>query len=79
MANKEYQEHLTNKQIVDLARAISSTDMKSIASGYLNVKESEIRNIEWNNRNAEAFNRGIIRQWITKNPGLNQCQVSSNV
>ena len=67
---------LTNRQYVQLGRAISSPDMESIALGYLNVDLMIIKSKQFEHRgNSEAFNRDILRRWANRNPGPNQVQV----
>ena len=54
---------LTNRQFVQLGRAISSPDMESIALGYLQFDEEIIKSLHYEHRgNAEAFNRDILRR-----------------
>ena len=68
---------LTNHQIVRLARALSTDAMESIALGYLGVEEEMIKNLKAEHReNIEAFHRSIIHNWMHRNPGNNQVQVS---
>ena len=67
---------LTNRQYVQLGRAISSPDMESIAIGYLNEEEETIKSLSYESRgNFEAFNRDIPKRWANKNPGSDQVQV----
>ena len=69
---------LTNHHKVRLARAISSSDMESIALGYLGVEEETIKNLKAEHReNIEAFNRSLIRNWMHRNAG--NCQTKVNV
>ena len=42
----EVGEHLTNTDVVRLARVISSRDMESIALGYLGIEEETIKNFK---------------------------------
>ena len=68
-------DHLTRKQIVRLAAAISADNMASIAEGYMDIDDATIKNKKFENKdNAEAFNRDIIKHWMYKNPD-NQVQV----
>ena len=67
---------LTNRQYVQLGRAISSPDMESIALGYLNIDLMIIKSKQFEHRgNCEAFNRDILKRWANKNPGPCQVQV----
>ena len=65
---------LTPKQIVHLAAVVSANNMAAIAEGYMKISDETIKNIEPDTRNAEAFNREIIKYWSYKNPE-NQVQV----
>ena len=59
---------LTNRQLVRLAASISGDNMESIAEGYLDISPETIKNLKAVNRhNSEAFNREILRTWISKN------------
>ena len=69
--------HLTQRQIVRLATAISADKMTAIAEGYLGISDETIKNIERDTRNAEAFNRGLLKYWINKNPGPSQVKVGN--
>ena len=67
---------LTNRQYVQLGRAISSPDMESIALGYLNIDLMIIKSKQFDHRgNSEAFNRDILKRWANRNPGPDQVQV----
>ena len=67
---------LTNRQYMQLGRAISSPDMESIALGYLQFDEEIIKSLRHENRgNFEAFNRDIIKRWANKNSGSDQVRV----
>ena len=67
---------LTNRQYVQLGRAIPSPDMESIALGYLNFDDETIKNLHYEHRgNAEKFNRDILKRWAYKNPGPDQVKV----
>ena len=69
MATGGDSEQLTKRQIVRLAAAISSNDMEAIAEGYMNIDIETIKNLrDENQRNAQAFNREIIRYWAYQNP-----------
>ena len=76
MASKEVKQHLTGKQIVRLAAAISAEKMAAIAEGYMDIDDATIKNKKYENKDdAEAFNREIIKTWLYKNPD-NQVKVS---
>ena len=67
---------LTNRQYVQLGRAIASPDMESIALGYLNIDKARIKSLKTEHReNTEAFNRDIIELWANKNPDSNGVKV----
>ena len=67
---------LTNRQYVQLGRAISSPDMESIALGYFNIDKAKIKSLKMEHReNTEAFNRDIIEIWANKNSDPNQVKV----
>ena len=77
MAAGAKSEHLTPKQIVNLARTITVADMETIAEGYLGLDYNYIKSIKEENRDSkEALNRDIIRKWSNRNP-YNQVQVGS--
>ena len=76
MATGGDQGQLTNKQIVDLAAAISLNKMVVIAEGYLDIDDATIKNKKYENKDdAEAFNREIIKEWRNKSLG-NDVKVS---
>ena len=67
---------LTNRQYMQLGRAISSPDMESIALGYLPFDEEIIKSLRHENRgNFETFNRDILKRWANKNSGSDQVRV----
>ena len=67
---------LTNRQIMQLAAALSPSAMKSLAQEYLGLSTEVIETeVEANKDDKEGFNRGIIMKWANKNPG-NQVQVN---
>ena len=68
--------HVTRKQIVRLAAAISADNMEAIAEGYMDISPETVKNI-WrgNERKAEAFNREVLRHWTNKNSGPSQIRV----
>ena len=66
---------LTNRQIVQLAKAIASIDLEAIALEYFHIDEEAIRNLRSDQReSAEVFNRSILRNWMHRNRGTNQVQ-----
>ena len=67
--------HVTRKQIVRLAAAISADNMESIAEGYMDISHETVKNIRRDASNSEAFIRDIIRHWAYRNPE-NQVEVS---
>ena len=68
---------LTNQHYVQLARAISSRDMETIAQGYLGIDIETIVSLKDEHRgNAEAFNRDVLNRWARKHPDGNQIKVS---
>ena len=69
---------ITNRQYVELGRAISRPNMESIALGYLNIDQETIDSMKVTHReNTEAFNREIIRRWAYKHPAPEQAKVSA--
>ena len=57
---------VTQRQIVRLGAAISADNMESIAEGYMDIDPETVKNLRDENRGkAEAFNRAIIRYWLT--------------
>ena len=68
--------HVTRKQIVRLAAAISADTMESIAEGYMDICNEAVKNI-WreNQGKAEAFNRDVLRHWTNKHSGPSQIRV----
>ena len=72
----EMEGRLTNLQHVRLGRAISSSDMESIALGYMNIDKAVIKSLKDTHRgNTEAFNRDIIELWANRNSGPDQIKV----
>ena len=68
--------HVTRKQIVRLAAAISADNMAAIAEGYMDIDDATIKNLQYENKaQAQAFNREILRYWTNKNSGQTQIQV----
>ena len=66
---------LTNRQIQRLGAAISQDDMESIATGYLNIDHSILKNMN-RGQSPEAFNLEVIYHWRNKTP-KNQVMVTS--
>ena len=70
--------HVTWKQIVRLAAAISADNMESIAEGYMDIDEATVKNLQYENKGqAQAFNGEIIRYWVNKHSGPTQIQVTT--
>ena len=74
MASNDSKNELTPQHVVRLAAAISADNMAAIAEGYMDISDETIKNIDRDTRNAEAFNREIIKYWKNKNPE-NQAEV----
>ena len=68
---------LTNRQIQRLGAAISQDDMETFAVGYLNIDNSNVKNMK-REENREAFNREVICHWRNKNP-RNQTTVTTSI
>ena len=68
--------HVTRKQIVRLATAISADNMESIAEGYMDICNETVKNM-WreNQGKVEAFNRDVLRYWTNKNSDPSQIRV----
>ena len=67
MATGGYSGEMTNRQYVELGRAISRPNMESIALGYLNIDQETIDSLKVTHReNPEAFNREVLRAWAYK-------------
>ena len=65
--------NLSDRQIVQLARAITTTDLEAIALEFFNINEETIKNLRSDHReDAQAFNRSILRNWAHRNGGTNQ-------
>ena len=70
-------DRLTNRQIVRLAKNVSATHMALIALGYLDLDKETVNSLHYEYKDDfEAFNRDILRYWITQNPGPNQVKVT---
>ena len=70
---------LTPSETAELAAAVSSTDMKTIAIRYLGIEPEIIVSLGDEHRgNTEAFNRDIIQRRANMNSGPNQRQVRVN-
>ena len=60
-----------------LAKSVSAPDMESIALGHLDLDEETVNSLHYEYKDDfEAFNRDILRYWITQNPGPNQVKVT---
>ena len=80
MATWREERQLTDSQIADLARAISSEDMETVAVGFLGIDEAVIINLRkthW--KDPVAFNREVLRVWTKQNEGNEQVQVQLNL
>ena len=71
--------HVTQKQIVLLAAAISAGAMESIAEGYMDISPETVKNLRRDASNSEAFNREVIRYWANKITGPSQIRVRSRI
>ena len=58
---------LTNKQRTRLAANISKSDMKSIASGYMDLNKTAVNQLESENSDMQAFNREVFEKWENMN------------
>ena len=68
--------HVSRKQIVRLASAISADKMTAIAEEYMGIEPETVKNLQYENSGkAEAFNRDVLRLWANKNSGPTQIQV----
>ena len=67
--------HLTQRQIVRLAAAISADAMESIAEGYMDVSPETVKNIRRDASNSAVFNKQVIRDWVNRNAGPSQVRV----
>ena len=67
---------LAASEIAQLAEAISSTNMTTIAIRYLDIDPETTESLREKHRgNTEAFNRDIIQRWANMNSGPNQLEV----
>ena len=79
MATSSEEGHLINNQIVRLATAIEYKKMKSIVLGYLGLTFEKVASLsQTKGDDYEEFNRDIIREWLCRNPGSDQTEVSTN-
>ena len=68
---------ITNRQYVELGRAISRPNMESIALGYLNIDQETLDSMKVKHReDIEAFNRDVLRTWAYQHAGPDQVMVS---
>ena len=67
--------HVTRKQIVRLAAAITANNMESIAEGYMDIDNETVKNLRRDASNSEGFNRDVLRYWTNKNSGPSQVRV----
>ena len=77
------EELLSNRQIVRLAAAISTSDMETVALGYLDLDEAVLKSLKTEKReDPEGFNREVLRRWSNMNHGqvkvnyFQQCYVA---
>ena len=74
-SNSEKETQLTNYQKVRLGQVITGTDMESIALGYLDIDEEEIKQTrEERGRDQQGFVRDLITKWANRHKE-NQVQV----
>ena len=67
---------ITNRQYVELGRAIPRPNMESIALGYLNIEQETIDSMKVQHReDIEAFNRDVLRTWAYKSAAPDQVKV----
>ena len=73
---EQYDESLTDLDIVRLAATLSLSAMKSIAIEYMGFNMEHIINIQDRHRdNVVALNRDIIRTWRNRNSSAHAKQV----
>ena len=73
MASEGNDSKLTNYQLVCLGRSITKPNMKSIALGYLELEDENIKNIDSQNQgDFESFNSDVIKYWMNKNSSDHQ-------
>ena len=75
----ENPEEISQRQIFDLARALTVDNMESIGEGYLGIKHVTLQNLKTDTKSAESFNRTVLRYWKNRNAGKNDAQVSSQI
>ena len=68
---------LTPAKIAELAAAISSRNMETIAVRYLDVDMESIESMRDYYREPESLNREITRMWSYKNSSPDQVKVRS--
>ena len=68
---------LNTRQRVRLAKAISGPDMETIALGYLDFEDEEIKSLNDEHKaHVQRINRDILQKWCNKNSGNIQTKVS---
>ena len=68
MKKEDFRDHLTNRQITDLAEEIPLSRMTKIAFKYFKLNEGILENIKLNSPgDAEAQSREMLRRWANKN------------
>ena len=73
-------ELLTNRQIVRLAAALSTSDMETVALGYLDLDEAVLKSLKTEKRDdPEGFNREVLRRWSNMNHGQVKVDYFQNV
>ena len=64
------EELLSNRQIVRLAAAISTSDMETVALGYFDLDEAVLKSLKTEKReDPKGFNREVLRRWSNMNHG----------
>ena len=77
-SDSENRGNLTNYQYVRLGQVISSSNMESIALGFMNIDEQKIKKMKAARRDdREGFVRDVIKEWGYRHPD-NQVQVSTS-
>ena len=67
---------LDQRQRVRLAKAISGPDMETIALGYLDFEDEEIKSLNDEHKcHVQRINRDILQKWCNKNSGNIQTKV----
>ena len=68
---------LNQRQWVRLSKAISGPDMETIALGYLDFEDEEIKSLNDEHKgHVQRINRDILQKWCNKNSGNIQTKVS---